>query len=121
MDNQRGNFDPATGQLLNTTSQVPNNQNMQIQNNEQTLQTSQQSINQQTIKVIMPDSNIQNNLQSVPTVEQSKEQFINNTQSTIQEKRNKKKSDVNYTFVIILFVIILAAILFLFPFLLKYI
>ena len=64
---------------------------------------------------------IQNELQSIPTVEQGKEAFINNVQSMHQEKKEEKKEGVNFLFIIILFVVILAAIFFLFPLLLDYI
>jgi len=64
---------------------------------------------------------IQNELQSIPTVEQEKEAFINNVQSMHEEKKEEKKEGVNFVFIIILFVVILAAIFFLFPLLLDYI
>ena len=64
---------------------------------------------------------IQNELQSIPTVEQGKEAFINNVQAMHEEKKEEKKEGVNFLFIIILFVVILAAIFFLFPLLLDYI
>lgn len=60
-----------------------------------------------------------NQMQSIPTVDQSREAFIDNTQSMTAEKNEAKKSSVNYVFVIILFIIIFASIFFLFPFLFK--
>ena len=64
---------------------------------------------------------IQNELQSIPTVEQGKEAFINNVQAMHEEKKEEKKEGVSFVFIIILFVVILAAIFFLFPLLLDYI
>ena len=64
---------------------------------------------------------IQNELQSIPTVEQGKEAFINNVQAMHEEKKEEKKEGVNFVFIIILFVVILAAIFFLFPILLDHV
>lgn len=113
-NNVEMNFDPMTGEPIN------NNQN--------------NNISQQNIPVILPetnnepipqeqllDSNIQpiQPIQSIPTIEQSREQFINNTQNISETKKEEKKEGVNYIFIIVLFVIIFAAIFFLFPYLLE--
>ena len=61
----------------------------------------------------------QQQMQNIPTVEQSKQDFISNTQAISEEKKEEKKDEPNIAFIIILFVIIFASIFFLFPFLLK--
>ena len=55
-------------------------------------------------------------MQATPTVEQSRQEFIDKTQSMNVEKKEEKKQGINYTFMIILFVIIFACVLFIFPF-----
>ena len=56
-----------------------------------------------------------------PTVEQSAQEFINTIQNTGTVKKETKKDGVNYVFIIILFLIVIASIYFLFPLLLNYI
>jgi len=58
-------------------------------------------------------------MQTIPTVEQSKQEFINNTQTNSSVKKEEKKDGPNIAFIVILFVIIFASIFFLFPYLLK--
>ena len=86
------------------------------------LESSQNNVQVQTVPVEQQintiDTNI-NNMQAVPTVEQSKQDFINNTQSVTSEPKKEKKDGINWTFIIIMFVIILGAIIFVFPYLLK--
>lgn len=136
MNNNGMRFDPNTGQPL---QQMPN-QNIQAQPIQQNpnmnsvpVQTEQQIANtaipnqnvqvqpvQQTIQPNqVPQQNIQ--MQGIPTVEQSRQEFVSNTQANTTEKKEAKKSGINYALVIILFVVILAAIYFLFPILMKYI
>ena len=103
MNNNQMNFDPMTGQ--------PINQNITtIPNQVQTTQPVQQPAN---------NINIQQQLQSIPTVEQTKQEFINNTQAENVVKKEEKQDGPNIVFIIILFVIIFAAIFFLFPYLMK--
>lgn len=113
--NNNMNFDPMTG--------LPLNKN--LIDDEQQLQKEQQIIHEDINYIPANDSNheeeIKNQLQSIPTVEQKKEDFINNTQTINQEKKDEKKKGINFAFIIILFLIILATIYFLFPLLLKYI
>ena len=94
-------------------------------NNQTVEQINQQPIQQNTIGIELNTNNeqiqIQNQLQSIPTVEQNPEQFINNVQTQNQEKKEEKKEGVNFVFIIILFIVILVAIFFLFPLLLDYI
>jgi len=66
-------------------------------------------------------TNTQAQLENIPTVEQGKQEFINNAQAMNTEKKEEKKEGVNFWFVLIMFGVILAAIFFLFPFLLKYV
>lgn len=73
------------------------------------------------ITPIQSNNVIQQQIQGVPTVEQSKEEFIDNTQALTPEKKEEKQNGVNYVFMVILFVIIFGAIFFLFPLLLKHI
>ena len=113
--NNNMNFDPMTGLPLNKNSI----------DDEQQLQKEQQIIHEDINYIPANDSNheeeIKNQLQNIPTVEQKKEDFINNTQTINQEKKDEKKKGINFAFIIILFLIILATIYFLFPLLLKYI
>jgi len=84
-------------------------------------ETPVEPIQPQTQEPVQNETVVQQPIQGVPTVEQSKEDFIDNTQSLTPEKKEVKKKEVNYLFMIILFVIIFAAIFFLFPILLKHI
>lgn len=102
--NNNINFDPMTGQPIQKNNEQPQITNQPLNQN---------SINQQV--------QIQNQLQSIPTVDQNKEQFIDNIQSANIEKKEEKKEGINLIFVIILFVIILVSIYFLFPLLAKYV
>ena len=138
MDNNQMNFDPMTGQPINNSvnntpvsqQNIPivglEQQSTQVQPQQpQVVQPVQQPINQVqpqiTEQPVQNNTVIQQPMQSVPTVEQSKQDFINNTQALTPEKKEEKKDGVNYAFIIILFVVIFAAIFFLFPILLKYI
>ena len=131
--NNNMNFDPMTGQPIqknqteiNTQEVTQSNlveQQINQQPNEQVIkqttiveQNEQQPISEQQI-----NAQIQTQLQSIPTVEQNEQQFINNVQTMNQEKKEETKEGVNFVFIIVLFVIILAAIYFLFPLLSKYI
>ena len=108
MNNNQMNFDPMTGQPINQNiTTIPN----QVQTtNSQTTQSVQQPAN---------NINIQQQIQSIPTVEQTKQEFINNTQAENVVKKEEKQDGPNIVFIIILFVIIFAAIFFLFPYLMK--
>ena len=104
--NNAPKFDPMTGQP------IINDQNKNIIETTNTLE--QNTTNNETI-------NVQSQMQAIPTVEQNNEQFINNIQAAnndVNEKENTKKSLI---FMIILFVIILVSILFVFPYLSKFI
>lgn len=129
MNNNGMNFDPITGQPIQNNTNNTNQQNAQINNQMQTVQpvapvapiepqlnTTNPQMQQTPID---PQIENFNNLQAIPTVEQSKQEFINNTQSLSTEKTTEKKQGVNWTFIIILFAVILVAIIFLFPYLLK--
>ena len=120
MNNNEFNFDSITGQPINNTN--VSQQNIPIVGLEQTNMVYQSQLKPQPVEQPVQNNNfIQQPIQNVPTVEQSKQEFINNTQSLNSQKKEEKKEGVNYTFIIILFIIIFASIFFLFPFLLKYI
>ena len=92
-----------------------------IATNESQAQTSTNAENQTNTNTVNEEANVQNELKSIPTIDQNKDQFMNNVQNMNPEKKEEKKDGVNMIFVIIMFVIILVAILFLFPLLLDYI
>ena len=118
MNNQM-NFDPITGQPINQNNNniVPNNGaiNTLEQNNIPVQQ--ENNLNQQPIETTVV--NPQQIMQNIPTVEQSKQEFINNTQANSSAKQEEKKDGPNIAFIIILFIIIFVAIFFLFPYLQK--
>lgn len=119
MNNNGMKFDPMTGeplnnsqidnQSLNTIPSMPAIPEMPENNSNVTTPMQNETINNQPI------------IQGVPTVEQSQQEFINSTQNISSEKKEEKKDKLNYTFVIILFVLVMLAIYFLFPILLRYI
>lgn len=122
MSNNEMKFDPMTGQPIQNSVQIDN----QVQNIQQvpTIEQvqPQNNVEVQTVPIEQQintiDTNI-NNIQAVPTVEQSKQDFINNTQSVTSEPKKEKKDGINWAFIIIMFAIILGAIIFVFPYLLK--
>lgn len=132
MENKQMNFDPMTGQPIvqniNTNNTPINNE---IDNNKvastptgntnESIQTTQTVLinQQQEIGNINNNSSIQQQMQSIPTVEQNKQDFISNTQADSTAKEEVKKDGPNITFIVIMFLIIFAAIFFLFPYLLK--
>lgn len=73
---------------------------------------------QSTITNVQPD-NMANQMSGIPTVEQSKQDFISSTQIISSDKNEDKKDGPNFILIAIIFVLILAAIIFVFPFLLK--
>lgn len=135
MNNNGINFDPMTGQPISQNNNISPNPNevMQNQSNSQTVET--QAVNQQvdvganqsipnniTQNVPIDSSaNVPPEIISAPLVEQSKEQFINNSQVVNQEKVKEKgkNNGINYLFVIILLAVLFIAIFFLFPLLSK--
>ena len=62
----------------------------------------------------------QNNIQSIATVDQSNENFLNNTQNNSTTKSEKMNEKSSYIFIFVIFAIILLAIVFLFPLLNKF-
>ena len=120
--NNNANFDPITGQPLQNNQQILNNAEQVNQPTiEQATIVTEPKANQQSIDQPAPVEQIQSQLQNIPTVEQNKQDFINNVQSMNQQKKEEKKEGVNFVFIIILFVVILVVIYFLFPILLNYI
>lgn len=133
MNNNQIKFDPMTGQpiqpQMNGNAEVNNNQNINnipniqpinVQNNNIPNQVVQNNSMPQVNTDQMNNSqNIMNQMQNIATVDQSKEAFINNTQATVKDNTGDNAPKVNYVFVAIIFIIIFAAIFFLFPYLQK--
>lgn len=112
--NNNMNFDPMTGQP------IQNNQNQEsITNNVQINQTTTNV--ERSYQDEQLNKQIQSELQTIPNVEQNEQQFINNVQTMNEEKKEENKEGINFIFIIILFIILLASIYFLFPLLSKYI
>lgn len=117
-------FDPMTGEPINNTVEPIQPENTINQNTEQTNIVEPQNIVEPVVETQPTNlqSQIQTELQNIPTVDQNEQQFINNVQSiNNKEKKEDKKEGINFTFIIIMFSIILLAIIFLFPILLDYI
>ena len=114
METKEMKFDPMTGQPLN-----------QNENSIEKTSNEQGTVAIDPIETVAvestPDNNIstQQQLQNIPTVEQDKQNFISNTQANSTAKEEEKKDGPNIAFIVIMFIIIFAAIFFLFPFLLK--
>ena len=122
MNNNQMNFDPMTGQPINNNpvptapvNPIPNVQPIPIEQQVTTIE-SQPIIQQPTNNTYI---NPQQQMQGIATVEQDKQQFIQNTQASTVVKKEEKKEGPNIGFIITLFIIILASILFLFPYLMK--
>lgn len=116
--NNNMNFDPMTGEPINQNNNIINNES----NNVLEQKTTQPAILNEENTVQEPETNTiynQQIMQNIPTVDQSKQEFINNTQVNSLSKKEEKKEGPNITFIIILFAIIFASIFFLFPYLQK--
>ena len=122
------NFDPMTGEPLNNQgANAPQPIEMPTVPIEQVAQTVEpqqpimESINPEptTNNIAPTESQTVNMMQNVATVNQTQENFINNVQNENKVNEEKKADGPNYWFIIILFIIIFAAIFFLFPYLLK--
>lgn len=118
MNNNQMNFDPMTGQPINQNNTnfatgIPTNT---IKQNSIQTQTSNVNVVQQPQ---ITTFNSQQMIQNIPTVEQTKQEFINNIQENNVIKKEEKKDGPNIVFILILFIIIFAAIFFLFPYLQK--
>lgn len=113
-------FDPNTGQPIIDNQNILNNQLNSIEQ-PQPIQIEQATPVQNNVVQQNAVQMSQTQIQNIPTVEQNKEQFIQNTQNLTTEKKEEKKQGINYTLIIVLFILIFASIFFLFPFLLKYI
>lgn len=138
MDNTQTNNAQTSVEPINENSTLPVDPN-EFQTNESTapiepietqtveagVETQSQSQNAETNTtipvepVVDPAVAMQQQMQAIPTVDQSKEAFIDNTQANSTAKKQEKKDGPNWAFIIILFVIIFASIFFLFPYLLK--
>lgn len=103
MNNNGLKFDPMTGKPLNNN--VLNFDPM----------TGQPLNNNQNVQAPLTT------LQDIPTVDQSKENFINKIEASNDDSNKNKGESVNYTFIIILFILFLLIVCFGFPYLIKYI
>ena len=134
MNNNQLNFNPTTGEPINNvnTNAMPNINHQQMQTqptvgqqtvpnqgSAQPLASPLQTPTMENIKQDNQNINIQQQMQSIPTVDQNAQQFINNTQASNTVKKEEKKDGPNIVFIVILFIIIFAAIFFLFPYLLN--
>ena len=99
---QPNNIPPIINSEQQETQNISNMQTQTIENN-----------------TTIDNSAIQQQMQAIPTIEQDKQAFMNNSQETAVVKPEEKKSGINITFVVILFIIIFAAIILLFPYLFK--
>lgn len=102
--NDEMKFDPLTGKPLNTV---------------QTSNTEKREENKTEEKTTVPYE-IQNNVQSIATVDQSNDKFLNNEQNSSNIKNEKLNEKSSYIFIFVIFAIILLAIIFLFPLLNKF-
>lgn len=118
MNNNGMKFDPMTGEPLNNPQ--TDNQSLNAIPSMPVMPEMPQSNSNITTPVQSQDINNQPLIQGVPTVEQSQQEFISSTQNISSEKKEEKKDKLNYTFVIVLFVLVMLAIYFLFPILLRY-
>lgn len=130
MNNQL-RFDPMTGKPLNNTQQIPQQQmpnqvntsnqvpGQQVLMNHTAIQ--QPTIQMQATQSFQPNqqSNIQQQMQAIPTVGQNMQEFINNTQTNSEVKTEEKNNKPNILLIVIIFAVIFAAIFFLFPYLLD--
>ena len=116
-------FDPMTGEPINNTVESIQPENNMNQNTEETTVTENQNVTEPVVEQqTFNRTQIQTELQNIPTVDQNEQKFINNVQAiNNKEKKEEKKEGINFTFIIIMFAIILLAIIFLFPILLDYI
>ena len=119
--NNNMNFDPITGQPIQNNIQQPVVQPEAIVDQQSIAQT--EAAMQPQANPVQQQNNINNQMQfqNIPTIEQSKQEFINNIQEIHTEKKEEKKEKINFGFIIILFIVLLVAIYFLFPLLLDYI
>lgn len=122
MNNNELKFDPNTGQPINNN--VNNNEPKFDPVTGQPINIQEQPVvEQQIANVEAPNTgiNIQQQMQTIPNVDQNQQVFLNNSQANNEEKKENNSDSSNITFLVIIFIIIFAAILFLFPILTKYI
>ncbi|MDO4963786.1 MAG: hypothetical protein Q4E75_06815 [bacterium] len=97
-NNENQNINPQPQTTMNNTNiqpQVLSNQNHPLDNKQ-----------------------VNSQMQQIPTIEQTNQNFLNNTQNNVSAKEQKKPG-INYTFLIILLIILFGAVIFLFPYLFK--
>lgn len=120
MNNQM-NFDPMTGQPINQNSNLNNVVPQSTINTDQITNQTMQVATENSFQNVEPNlqNNIQQQMQNIPTIEQTRQEFISNTQANNTGKKDEKTEGPNITLIIILFTIIFASIFFLFPYLQK--
>ena len=110
-NNQTNNIQPMQPYQVNGNQPIPNTM--------QTAPTQQPNMERINTNQNINQANIQQQMQTIPTVDQSKQEFITNQQSTTEGKKEEKKNGPNIAFIVILFIIIFASMFFLFPYLLN--
>lgn len=120
MNNQM-NFDPMTGQPINQNSNLNNVVPQSTINTDQITNQTMQVATENSFQNVEPNlqNNIQQQMQNIPTIEQTRQEFISNTQANNTGKKDEKTEGPNIALIIILFTIIFASIFFLFPYLQK--
>ena len=124
MNSEKTSFDPMTGQPINNVNNQDQDSNIVQTNVEENTTTDQDSNNNDDTKdnkSVSEKEVVNPNVQSIATVDQPSEQFINNVQTDVEKQNTEKKEKANYFFIVILFIVIFAAIFFLFPLLSKFI
>ena len=107
---------PSYNNDINPNNQgMPQFNNALNQNNGQNLYTT----NTAPVDPVQQNQIVQEQMRSIPTVEQNAQQFMDNTQATTVVKKEEKKKGPNIILIIVLFAVIFAAILFLFPYILE--
>ena len=105
----------------NTNTQINNQyQGVQNQNTNSNIVAAQQSVGAQQVNnqgLQQNNSNqvVQNQFQSIPTIEQSNQNFVANTQTISSEKNVDNKKKVNYLLIIILLAVVFGVVFFVFP------
>lgn len=101
-NNENQNINPQPQTQPQTTMNNTNIQPQVLSNQNQALDNKQ----------------VNSQMQQIPTIEQTNQNFLNNTQNNVSAKEQKKPG-INYTFLIILLIILFGAVIFLFPYLFK--
>ena len=120
MNNEQGTFNPEVNQPVNQNLNGINN--IPIENNQNIVQQPTPTMPQMQPVDITNNTNptdIQQQMNTIPTVDQDKQNFMTNTQAANEVKNEEKKKGPNIALIVIIFAIIFASIFFLFPYLLD--